>query len=489
MVQASIEIPSHDLFVEPVLSFISSYLKKLGVFSQRYKNISEIIEKAIFLVIKKDVGVHAEHFIKITVFGSDGKLIIKILNSGAPVLTSDLARLLSSTAQNKDIGKYVDKFSLENLGRLGQAITLEIKLGQETFSTKEAAPVKHNEELIVKEEDFEVRLLREGEEGSLSRLFYFVYGYDYINEFVYYPEKIKKMIRDGNLISVVAALKNGKLLGHGGLQKWNDAPPIYEPCLGITDPTVKSKGLFKKIFKKSMEIAGALDMQYCFFDFVTNHDYSQRLVAKYGTCDMAIFAGCQTSKTQAKLERLGIGKDPIASDRYSILLSITPGVPYPFGKELFLPNNIGEMFGFLLKPLNIAWFPASRFNTLDQNGEYEMHLEPAQQSVVFDFVKPGFKAAKSIVNDWHELMKEGYQYAAVDVELSEPGLGQLYDFLSGHGFFVSGFIPYRRSDKLGFRFQALAPTKVDFSEIKVYSKTAKKLLEVIKSDYERNCIT
>lgn len=481
---AHLNILPELLFIEPALSFVLSYAQKVGVDEERVQHIYNAIKPAVLMVIENHQAASSSEFVTISISESNGRLIVKVLNKGVPILPGYAAKFVPHLAKSGKIQDIIDKFSVENLGREGQAVTFEIKLGKREFS-HDLVPSSHKIE--IKDQDIVIRTLNDGEEGSLSQLFYFVYGYNYINEFVYYPEKIKKMIQDAKLISVVGASPNGRLLGHVGLIQWNSDPPVYEPCLGVTDPTVKARGLFRKIFQKAMEKLNNLPMQYCFFDFVTNHDYSQRLISRYGTCDMALFIGCQTSKTQAKLEKLGIGKDPVMTDRYTILYSVIHGVKYPFGKEVLLPNNLGEVFGFLLKPLNAEWVPASRFSALSHDGSYQVYLDPVQNAVVFDCVEPGIKALKELTSDWRQLMKDGYQYAAVEVSLEKPGMGQLHDMLAEEGFFASGFVPYHKSDKLGFRFQALAPTKVDFSEIKVYSKTAKKLLELIKNDYERKC--
>ena len=92
-----------------------------------------------------------------------------------------------------------------------------------------------------------------GEEDALSRLFYMVYGYDYINEFVYYPEKIKAMIDSGELHSIVAVRPNGRLVGHVGLTRRKREPPVYEAGMGAVDPMLKSRGLFGRLFSKTME--------------------------------------------------------------------------------------------------------------------------------------------------------------------------------------------------------------------------------------------
>ena len=127
-----------------------------------------------------------------------------------------------------------------------------------------------------------MRGLAPGEEDALSRLFYLVYGYDYINEFVYYPEKIKAMIEAGDLLPIVAARPNGRLVGHVGLVRRHREPAVYEAAMGAVDPMVKSRGLFGQLFAKTMEVVRQTPMQYCFSDCVTNHAFSQRHVAKFG---------------------------------------------------------------------------------------------------------------------------------------------------------------------------------------------------------------
>jgi hypothetical protein len=235
-----------------------------------------------------------------------------------------------------------------------------------------------------------------------------------------------------------------------------------------------------------MDRVGRTEMSYCFFDLVTNHIYSQKLVERYKPCPLSIFVGCQTKDTQARLEKLGMGQDPRETDRYSLLYSIFPRTEYPFGKQVVLPNNLGETVGFLLEPLNLTWVPASRFDVLPPGGEYQTHLEPTQNAVIFDCVRVGHKAVDGILRDWAQLLKSGYQYAAVEVPLDAPGLGNLYDRLADNGFFIAGFIPYHHSDRLGFRFQAMGPTKVDFDEIQIFGDRAKTLLALIRENFERN---
>jgi hypothetical protein len=203
---------------------------------------------------------------------------------------------------------------------------------------------------------------------------------------------------------------------------------------------------------------------------------------------MAIFLGNQVPETQARLTELHIGTDSESMKRYSILVGIGLQEKHPFGKTVILPANIGEACGFLLEPIGLKWIPASRFSPLEDGGEFRIETFEEQKSVIFDFIKPGRIALQQIIERWQVYMREGVHYFGIDVPLNYPGIGAIYDFLSRHGFFFAGFIPYHFSSQLGFRFQFLLPTKVDFASIKIHSETGKQLLKMVKENYERNTL-
>ncbi len=320
----------------------------------------------------------------------------------------------------------------------------------------------------------------------LSRLFYQVYGYDYINEYIYYPKRIIELIEKNNLYSFVAENSRGELLAHVGLQRWNQKPQVYEASLGVVDPRIKSKGLFREVFAKTMEFSKDLEMSYCLFDFVTNHAFSQGIIKDYGIKELAIFVGCQSKKTQASLEKLGLGSDPSGMDRYTLLIGVIPRDPYPFGKQVMLPSNIGEKLGFLLEELNIEWVPTPRFYPLPETGKFEKEIQTAQKSLIYRIDQPSFDVLKQIKHEWTHALADGFQYVAVEVPLNQPGIAQCYDYLAEQGFFFAGFVPYKYGDQLALRLQSIAPTHVAFDKIRVSSEVGQKLLEIIKKNYQRN---
>jgi hypothetical protein len=485
---AKIEIPPQRAFLEPTVGFVLAFAARFARGESEQAELKTAVTAVLEMFIENNA--RGGEPVAVEVGESAGKLRVSIINHGAPILLKGGRGGIHARhyAKFHEASKHADSLTFENSGRRGQVVTLEIRLGAVAAAMSLLAKPAPQIPAIPEDEVITVRALAPGEEDALSRLFYLVYGYDYINEFVYYPEKIKAMIEAGDLLSIVAARPNGRLVGHVGLVRRHREPAVFEAAMGAVDPIVKSRGLFGQLFAKAMETVQKTSMQYCLCDCVTNHAFSQRHVAKFGGYELALYAGCQSRETQARLERLGLGKDPEGMLRYSLLVSVIPRVPRPFGEAVVLPESIGERFGFLLQPFGLAWSPAPRFQSLPAAGSFTTSTQRAQCAARFDLHEPGQEAAEDIIEEWRELLRDGFEYAAVEVPLDAPGLGPLYDILSSNGFFASGFVPSQGSARLGFRFQALGPTKVAFDDVKIATEHGKKLLAAVRKDYESNCL-
>lgn len=477
---ARLELPPSDFQIEPALAFVRSFAAGAGMESDRIARLTDATSAAMAMILEHNRDLERPEHVGLDVFESDGQLVVDVLNRGLPVFWSEHDSFFQAAMRKLDV------VHVDNLGRDGQRIVLGVQLGARAERRPFApAPVPHVP-LDLSLDALTYRRMQPDEAHALSELVYRVYGYEYIHDYVYYPEKVSALLEEKKLFSFVASLPDGRLVGHVGLRARNDVPPVYEPCLGLVDPALKLHGIFGRLFHLVMEKLHALPMSYCIVDFVTNLDYTQKALVPYHPAELALFVGCQTSKTQARLEALGIGEDPKATDRYTLLLAVLPGVDHPFGREITLPANLGEMLGFLLDPLRIDWNPTSRFDYLPAGGEYRTRLDPPQSAVIFDMERPGRGALEAVRAEWHGLLRHGYRYGAVEVPVDEPGLEHVHDFLSEHGFFIAGFVPYHDSARLGMRFQALGPGLVDFSEIKVVTPGAKRLLDVVRASYERS---
>jgi hypothetical protein len=479
----TLDIPVNDNYVGPSCSFVEFFAMKQGLPKDKALLVCQMLEKILNRIILANQGELFKDNVKISLFHLDDVFRIIISNRGFPFfageewLNTEFDRATQDGMQK--IRQVFDSVEFKNHGRNGQTLTLGIQIKSEPKSPERI-------EAESREHKISFMPLEAGQVTELSRLFCSVYGYNYIREDVYFPERMKALIASGDLVSRVAVTDSGRLVAHVGMVKLNTNPSVYEIALGLSDPKFKIKGVFSKLFDQIIHVVQETPMEYCIFDFVTNHDYSQKIVSRYGSKEMALGLGCQFSDTQAKLEALGIGKDPKESDRYSLLIAVRPSKAFPFGKDVTLPVHLGEMFEFLLSNLGMTWIPAPRFFPLAREGAFTKWLQESQKAVYFDLHTPGFRAIKEIIREWRHLLRLHYKYAAIDIPLDLPGVGQAFDYLVEHGFFVSGFVPYHNSNRLAFRVQSLGVMRLNFDEIKIATKTGQILLEVVRTGYERS---
>lgn len=462
----------------PVMDgFVSGFLNQPEFAEANHNYLKTVLDKLWGSILSNNLDAYTREDLQLTLSSShvNGALLIQadLNNGGRPIIFEDLDDDFLSEGQQEG-------FSVSQKIDRGQHISLKLESDQPVPKVLEAQPS------IFEAGELVIRPLEDGEEVEVARLFFDVYGYSYIHSYVYNHLELARKIKGGDLVSFVAVL-DGKIIGHLGIVRHKKDPLILEAALGVVDPRAKAGGVFGKMFKSSIDYIKSQPIQFCIYDFVTNHDYSQKLVAKYGFRELAIDIGSQSPQLQAKMDRLGLGEDSSEMDRYSLLIATESFSENPFGKHVYVPSCLSEIASIVLPPLGLQWHHESRFSPLAKGGQVIKTIHNEQKSIHFTISESGSDALRKVLQDWSHYAKLGFEYASVDVDLGQPGLGQIRDVLASYGFFIGGFVPFNMSRQLGFRFQTVLK-RVAFDHIKIATQTGQQILQLIRQDYEQNKI-
>lgn len=132
----------------------------------------------------------------------------------------------------------------------------------------------------------EIRPTHIDEAVAITQRAYLSYGYSYGYEDVYYPERLKDLIRSGRLSSFVA-VHDGAVIGHAGLL-FGDDPGAAELSLGFVDPPFRRHGVFKRLMATTVHEAERRGLLGVRGQGVCTHPYSQKSVAFLGMSECAL---------------------------------------------------------------------------------------------------------------------------------------------------------------------------------------------------------
>jgi anti-sigma regulatory factor (Ser/Thr protein kinase) len=188
----------------------------------------------------------------------------------------------------------VDELHWIGFGRKGKAIQLVKWLHDSHIAdTAQAAALTpfEDEAPLAPEQDYTIRRLRPDEATQVSQLIYRAYGNSYLNDDVYYPERVAALNASGAIISFVAVGADGRLAGHYALER--DQPgPVAEGGQAVVDPAHRGRGLLDRMKDAALAEARRIELVGVFADAVTAHTRTQQSDLKHGahlTCaDLAI---------------------------------------------------------------------------------------------------------------------------------------------------------------------------------------------------------
>ena len=332
--------------------------------------------------------------------------------------------------------------------------------------------------LNVIKRSFEVGLFRSEDAEGVARLFRSVHGEDYPIKIFYDPVKLIRANEQGDYYSIVGRSSDGEIIGIHNLFRSAPSRAVYEWGVGLVLKEWRGKGVSEAIEQFMIEqVVPKLGMHTVFGEPVTNHVHMQKQGSKYGFHETALEVGLMPGEAYS-----GEG---VTSHRVSTLLFFRLYRNIP--QKIFLPNSYNEALRFLY-----GNFLSGR--TFSESTELLPRSTVSQSNMeLFDFAKvariafheTGSDFAERISDLESEAVEKGFVVIQVWLKLTSFWIGEVVKVLQARGFFLGGLLPQWFDD------DALLMQKVffipDFESIQLYSDHSRRILDLVKSDWQRLC--
>lgn len=371
----------------------------------------------------------------------------------------------------------VDQVEYINLGSSGKETrlikSLPFKSVSNTGHADHLHPPSAEKAEIVGE--IEARLMKPEEAVEVARCFFDAYGYSYVYEDIYYPERIAALNRSGEMMSAVVVDGSGSVLSHGALLFFKHLPGVAEVAMGATRPRYQGHSLAVKLAPVLFKAGYTRKLNGCFTNAVCTHPYSQRIVCRAGFKAVCFLLAHSLESTVIK----GIADK--LPDRGSVVVYYLPlRTDREMGK-IYLPERHQEMILDLYCNIGIRPTLGDPGNAGDPAGESEIELSinKRRQTAVLSFQHYGSDVNQRIHDILYRIKKEKVQVVEAYLNLTDIHTSEVADYLEAQGFIFTGILPGVDSGDM-LVMQYFNGIVVDYDMIRLDGEKAAQLLEYIK---------
>ncbi len=323
---------------------------------------------------------------------------------------------------------------------------------------------------------YEFDLFRPEDAEGVSQLFRTVYGDGYPIRTFINPQLLIEENASGRTISSVVRTLKGDIVGHMALFHSAPGERTCELGAGLVHPSYRGgKGIYTGLALYGQDVtAKRFSIEMAFGEPVCNHIFAQKGTAKMGWTTQAIEVDLMPAEAY--------DKEKSASGRVTALLDFKTLKPKPH--TVYLPAIYEESMRFIYTGLD-----DERDIVLAQEG-FPFSTKTEIKTQIFDFAQVARLAVHDIGADFEHVFEDeekgvwekGMVVIQVWLKLSWPWVGQAVEVLRRRGYFMGGVLP-RWFDMDGMLMQKMVG-EPNWSGIQLYSDRAKKILEMVRKDWE-----
>lgn len=492
MYQTSKLVIKNDLeSIEPVIAYLKAICTLVGLNEKENHRLSFALEESLQNSILFDFEAESDEEIQIEFKKVASGILITISDRGIPKNPfakkpktlqeiADEVTFEKISKSNGDeisamsdfvIHKLLNRYKYINNGKDGRCIQMLMYASESKINDNDSIV----QQVVQKDDKFSLIRSPEGLDiTGISRLFYKSYAYSYVNDLVYYPQRLAQALAEKKLISKVAVSQDDKIIGHIALMQPFEQAKITEWGMAISDPLFRGQGVMSQLIKIIMQEAQNSSYKGIFSHSVTNHEFTQKICLANNFSDVALLVGYAGSDLSFKKISSTLTQRESTIISYKVLDTFS-------NTELFLPNKHEEMIKKLYKGIGIN--VSQKKNTppsLASTTNIDDTLIPAiniAEIVIRSIAQDAFSALEYITKK-HAINKIDIIYLVLNLEDSATTL--LVEGLEQLGYVFGGIFPHYHHEH-ALILQYINNIKFDYNLINAYTDLAKELKSYIQA--------
>ena len=491
--RCTLTVPNDLAFVPMVQGFVREYAAGAGFGAADLARFDLLMEEAATNVIHGAFAADERAGFDVTCERVPAGIQITVHDEGLPYdpsLTPEYDPGAALEAQTgAGLGSFLmkqiaDTVEFHNLGSRGKETVFIKYLDSATVAdeppAEEEEPLEAPEPVPEAERvALEIGPIRAGQAIEVCRCIYDAYRYTYVNEHMYYPDRVIALNESGDMVSAVASAPDGEVAGHAALVFPEDTHEVAD--LAVVATKAKFRG--QSIARRLGEYLGAEALQRglsgMFIEEVTVHTFTQKFCHRLGFVDCGFLLAYSPATTSFE----GITGE--SSARRSVIVGFKYLVEPP-AMTVFAPARhrdiIARSYERLGAPVTFAPdAPASH----DGLPTLDVSVNPRRSVATIRIPRYGSDLRPRVREQLLRLLRENVSVVDVFLDLSTPGTGEVAAALEEDGFLFSGILPGGRSGDW-LILQYFNGVLVDYDSIQVEDPFTRELLAYIRGHDPRD---
>ena len=381
----------------------------------------------------------------------------------------------------------VDEFSFHNMGAGGKEIQLVKYLHKKHIEDylDESELASYEKEIekpqkTIEKIPYRIELLNVGNAIEISQCAYRTYGYNYIHDFIYYPERIAEMNNRGELISSVAVNETtNEIMSHAAIEV-TEGKDLVELGVAFTKPQFRHQGCFNNICEFLMGVAKDESIKGVYATAVTIHPFSQKAILKNNFKESGILIGLGPASTFKDSLEHGQQRESMV-----ILFRLIEQLPEQI---LYAPSHHKKILEKIYANIGIPvkWQDNPKVKLKELSGKHaaidvKVHSQMEEADIYVN--ECGADIVEEVIHRLRELIREKIQAIYLHLNLRDPYTAHLVSYFEKKGFFFSGVLPCGLKQNIILQF---IDAKIDYNKIQTASEFTAELLSYVKKCAEKS---
>jgi len=482
-------VPNHVEYLPFVDKAVSSMACALGFGKMDLAKIELGLEEAVVNILNTAFAPGEEATFDVILQPQTTGLKIILKEMGIPFDTNALDEYdpgkLKETFSENGLGiflmqQFVDEVSFVNLGKEGKETHLfkyfnnqsveKLMSSEELEQAKEAFS---EEPLPRNSVEFIVRDILQKEAIEISKCAYSSYGYSYINEDIYFPDRIWNQNQTGELISVVSVTKEGKIMGHIALEVEERDPLFPQLGMAFVMPRFQGQGCMNKMVPILMEKGIEHDFTGVYARGITAHPFSQKSLLNFNFKDTALLLSSGPGR-----EYKGIIEGKTKRESVMLLSVFLKEISH---NNLYAPEKHKGMIEKIYENLGIKiTFKELLMQTIKRDKQSIITIKTENVNQVAHIIVNEFgdNIITEVTRNLRSLCLDRFETIYLHLKMNDPSIIECCSEFEKMLFFFAGIMP-ASIGKDELILQYLNNYRIDYENVKVASPMAQEIKEYI----------